>query len=395
MQVNNSIDIKEKYDLCTQKYDDAKKKSEYEELKKEFESFGDYEYAKDFVQLCDSNIKKIKKRKIIMVSVATICIVVALIVGVLVTISVSTSYSIKSAKAEREKKNYQKAISILDGALVKNDENKKLKKEYIKEYFKYLKRENRFEDAYQVAKKYHLKDIIEDDDYDSNYDEYDDSIMSFDEWKDYLMEEEYSSENYEKLYDIASACDNKRYQFVSKVLSEKWGFEKTIENFPFNTVTAKDVKLIGEYFVKEGKLKDSGEVSTGSVELTSNHFYGFKRKGKLFGFDYSFHTSDTDGYPEDEDLIKCIYIDIDHDVITDNHSIKNWSDKWIKEIKKQFGVKNSEIKTKDQHLEKVYNFEKNGKKFSYIKEFVRKKGKDDCYNAQLIIDTEYHKHTIE
>ncbi len=98
--------VEEQYKSCTQKYENSKKISEFQQLKTEFWSLGDYEYSRDYVQLCNASIRKIYKKRIAIGSI----IAAVLIIGVFILFaSIIPTVRYNDALSDLKMKKYSKA----------------------------------------------------------------------------------------------------------------------------------------------------------------------------------------------------------------------------------------------------------------------------------------------
>ena len=106
--VNDKPGIENEYNNCAQQYEKSKKKSEFQELKTKFESFGTYMHSRDYVHLCEISIKKINKKRNIIVSIVSVGTIIAAIL--LFTLIIPT-IRYNSALSNYDNKDYNEAYN--------------------------------------------------------------------------------------------------------------------------------------------------------------------------------------------------------------------------------------------------------------------------------------------
>ena len=377
-----------------------------------------------------SKITENKKRlKIILIVIASVLalIIILSIIGIFV----ARTQPVSNAKEYWKQKKYDKAIVALDNAIIITKESYHLKSKYLNEYMDYLIDKKDYKKADKIMKKYSdnlsneytyeialklyntsmYKDAFKElkkleelsntekeellEQYDKDLGLFGIEDADYTDWLNCMANKEYEKDNFSKTYELAVNSENGRYLYVCGAICEKWSLDKVIASIPIYTLKEMDIAKLGDALVGRKQIARSDGTESGANGYYGNKFFGYKTKGNKMNYDFHAFIGDTD--PDPSSRVHFIHIYSDE---SSSRIKKGRGDKWFKAMKKGFGVKRKDMKvtkTKSKMnwggskmLYKSFKWEKNGMKYSCVREYYKKGGRLHNVENHLIIDTRYH-----
>ena len=308
-------------------------------------------------------------------------LIVAALVGAIFLINPIVDYLMVSNRTELLKKEKTENLSG-----VKKDKQ---------EYYDELLENNEYKKAYNVGISCSLEDVLDDGE-----------KIPFTQWSedkmDYIIEhkiEDITTEidAYGKAYKIAENCDNKNYMYMTKMFKEESSFDQFLLSCPLNSLTMKNMETIGDYFEKKEGIEGTNQ--DGYYEFDKDNFFGKVNNDNNFSYDFEANVSGTES---DDDIITSIVVTSSEDEDgSSGKAVYKRGVKWLSAIKKTFGVKSKDMRIKTWKNKKTtkknqkgyritYKWKKDGKKYTFIREYNTFKNKKYGDENILYIDTKYH-----